>query len=208
MGSVTTQNTHPLKAVVKVGEERDPTGHLVSDPNGDREFRFVKVRGGITVSQGVCLHAWRLSGISNDVFNVTPDAAASVKAIARDFVGIAVCDSTATSGMHVYAMTKGKLGKVTQSRYGGTVWARVSAAVAAGQMLGASTRGAGSAMILFRLPSVWDATSAGDGQSTLQQAVCLALSSPPTGNSQLTRGIIHSPLVHGGGGGWGPGITG
>lgn len=196
MSSVSTQNTHPLKAVVLAADTRDPIGHLVADPNGDREFRFVKMRGGITASQGVALIGYRLSGVDNDYFQVCTSAAGTSCNLKRDFIGIAVCQSTATSGMAIYAMTKGTLGKKTESLYPDTVWAFVSgnAAITAGMALTISSRAAGSAAILFRARSAWDVDKGG---SQLSKIIGQTLSTD-TAAGKLTRGVIRSNVLYGG----------
>lgn len=196
MPSVSTQTVHPLTTVVKAGEERDLVGHLVTDQRGDREFRFVKIRGGITASQGVCLLGYRLSAVDNDPYQVTPSAGGASANLGRDFIGICMAQSTAVSGQFVYAMTRGRLGKLDGSLYPDTAFAYVSAAAAvvAGMALIVSNRDAGSAATLVRSLSAWDVDKGG---SQLSRIIGQALSTDTAGG-KLTRGLVRSNVIHGG----------
>lgn len=193
MGAVTTQSVHPLTSCVAGGSERDPLGHLVREHIGDREFRFIKIKGESIASQGMALVAYRLSAQVDEVYDVTPFASANLTAAGRDFVGIMVGQSTAASGDFCWAMTKGKLGKVNGSLYPDTVFANVSTTAAAGQHLEAR---AGAGTSEFKLIAVAIA-SAGAMITEFAHVVGVALSTDASG--KLTRGHIRSGLIHGGG---------
>ena len=181
--SVSTQNTHPLIANVAGGEQRDPVGHIVTDKRGDREFRFVKFRGGQTASQGLPAFAYFLSGkpTEDTLADVTVDAA-SVKSPDRDLAGIVVSKSTAASGDFGWIMTKGRLGKINGSLYPDTVFAHVS---------GAPVAGGNQALSLAASVYKWQPSGsafAGDSVShSIQSRVSLLAYSTDIGN-KLTRG--------------------
>lgn len=194
MSSVTTQNTHPLTAVVLAGENRDPVGHLVKDPIGDREFRFVEIKGASTASQGMAVAGWKLSANSNDFNAVTPNAIAT-QAARRDFVGIVVATSTAASGMMCYVMTKGKLGTEKNSLYTGALFANCSTNVAAGMRLRMEV---GSGTSEYKMISAQIESTAAGMISAYADVIAVALDADSGG--LLVRGVIRSSLLHGGGG--------
>lgn len=141
MGSVSTQNVHPLTVNVGTADViRDPVGHIVNDKRGDREFRFVKFRGGQTASQGMPAFAYKLSADEDTLGDVTVDAASVVNPD-RDLAGIVVSKSTAASGDYGWIMSRGRLGKINGSLYPDTIIALVSATVVAGQNLAVSLHG-------------------------------------------------------------------
>ncbi len=191
--NVTGQTVHPLTAVVLSGENRDPVGHLVRDPIGDREFRFVEIKGESTASQGMAVAGFKLSGASNDFNAVIPFASANLTS-RRDFIGIVVATSTAASGMMCYVMTKGKLGTEKGSLYPGALFANVSTTTAAGELMHIA---AGSGTSEFKLITVATA-SAGAMITEYADVVAVALSTDSGG--RLIRGVVRSSLLHGGGG--------
>ena len=193
MGSVSTQNTHPLTAMVAKGTERDPLGHLVFDKRGDREFRFVRIKGESVASQGMAVVALQLSVVADEINDVIPFASANLTAAARDFVGIVVGKSTAASGDFCYVMTRGKLGKVNGSLYPDTVFALVSTTTAAGDRL-ACLAASGTSEFKLITQAV---ASAGAMITEYANIVGVALSTDVSG--KLVRGNIRSGLIHGGG---------
>lgn len=201
MGQTSTTFVHPLKSVVIEDERRDPIGHLVTDPNTDREFRFCKFRGGQTGERGYPVFAWRLSGntAENSFFNVTADAAASVGR-ERDFIGIFVGQSAIKSGQNGWVMTQGQLGKFGNSLYPDTVFAKTAKNATAGQHLRPKVLAGTSVYGLTDLEAS-DSYSGAVPKSTWTRVVGTAFSND-TG-SNLTRGHIRSPILHGGPG-YGP----
>ena len=193
--SITSQNTHPLTAVVGKDETiRDRVGHLVTDERGDREFRFVKMRGGQTADQGMPCGAYKLSNDEDTLAEVTADAA-SMAAFDRDLAGIFVGQSTAVSGDHAWIMTRGRLGKIPGSMYPDTVYAKmINAAGIAGHQMHVSTNAGFSTLLFRRHLSIFDGGSIGQSQHT---RVSLLLYSTDAGN-KVTRGKFISPLFFGG----------
>ena len=182
MPSVSTQAVHPLTVNVGATDNRDPVGQLVTDVRGDREFRFVKFRGGQTASQGLPAFAYEISAKDKDLLaDVTVDAASVVNPD-RDLAGIVVSQSTAASGQHGWIMTKGRLGKINGSLYPATVFALVS---------GAPVAGGNQALSLAASVYKWQPSGsafAGDSVShSIQSRVSLLAYSTDTGN-KLTRG--------------------
>lgn len=191
--SVSTQNTHPLTVMVAKGAERDPLGHLIFDKRADREFRFVRIKGESTVSQGMPVVGFRLSVTADEINDVIAFASANLAAAARDFVGIVVGQSTAASGDFCYVMTRGKLGKVNGSLYPDTVFAKVSTAVAAGDRL-ACLVGAGTSEYKLITQAVNS-----DGAMITEYANIVGVARDADVSGKLVRGNIRSGLIHGGG---------
>lgn len=194
MGFVSTQNTHPLTACVAKDTQRDVVGHLVLDQRGDREFRFVKIKGESTASQGMCLVAFQLSAVADENFEVTPFASANLTAAGRDAIGIMVGQSTAASGDFCYAMTRGKLGKVNGSLYPDAIFANVSTTVVAGERLECR---AGSGTSEYKCIAASIGSTGTQFLSIYARVCCVALSSDSGG--RLIRGMFKSPLLFGGG---------
>lgn len=198
--SITSQNTHPLTVVVGKGETiRDRVGHLVEDARGDREFRFVKMRGGTTASQGMPVAAYRISaaGSEDTQYNVTAAKETSVHSFGRDMMGIVVAQSTVESGAHCYIITRGRLGKI-KGHYPASIFALVS--TSGNAVSGALVMSQGdTALRLFA-----NATNSAGATITEYSRICGMALSTTTGAGtsiagKLTRGAIRSPLLHGGG---------
>lgn len=196
--SISTQNSHPLTVVVGTDEPiRDRLGHLVQDPRADREFRFVKMRGGATASQGMPVAAFRISaaGSEDTQWNVTGAKASSVHSDGRDMLGIVVAQSTVASGDHCYIMTNGRLGKI-KGHYPDTIFALVS--TTANAITGGMIMSAG----LTSLKLFAAAQHSGGATITEYAKICgiaLSTSIGDNGMAVQTRGAIKSPLLFGGG---------
>lgn len=193
MPNVSTQNVHPLTAMVAKDTQRDTLGHLVFDKRGDREFRFVRFKGESTASQGMAVAALQLSAVADEVNDVIVFASADLAAAARDFMGIVVGQSTAASGDFGYIMTRGQLGKLNRSMYPTTIFANVSTTTAAGDRL-AMLVGSGTSEYKLITQAV---NSAGAMITEYANIVGVALSTDTSG--KLTRGQVRSGLLHGGG---------
>lgn len=191
--SITSQNTHPLTAVVGKDETiRDRIGHLVVDARGDREFRFVKMRGGQTASQGMPVLAYKLSADEDTLYEMTVDAASVPTIPNRDLAGIFVGQSTCVSGAHGWIMTKGRLGKVPGSHYPDTVFALTSQTTAAGDQCALSS----PSVSTFKWLATTSAYVSVQGLSVHPRISLLAYSTD-TGD-KITRGKFASPHFHGG----------
>lgn len=193
--SITSQNTHPLTAVVGKDETiRDRIGHLVVDARGDREFRFVKMRGGQTASQGMPVLAYKLSADEDTLYEMTVDAASVPTVPNRDLAGIFVGQSTCESGAHGWIMTKGRLGKIAGSHYPDTIFALTSQATAAGDQCGLSAPPANVSTFKFYANS--SAYVSVQGLSIHPRLSLLAYSTDVS--DKITRGKFASPHFHGG----------
>ncbi len=194
MSTTAGKNTHPLTAVVKAGENRDPVGHLIEDFRADREFRFVKMRGGQTASMGMPCGAYKLSADEDTLAEVTVDAA-SMAAFDRDLAGIFVGQSTCASGQFGWIMTRGRMGKIAGSLYPLTIVGNmINAAGLPGHQMHVSTVAAFSTLLFRRSTSAFDGGSIGQSQHARNS---LLLYSTDVGN-KVTRGKFVSPLFFSG----------